>query len=167
MVYENYKIYGPYQAKDGRLRLFMTSGEERKTVSYPKYLMEKYLDRYLTEDETVDHIDGNPLNNDISNLQVKPRREHCRDDAYRNEDVTVRCAYCGKEFIISGNKLHNRNRKDNHQSGYFCSRSCTGKYGREIQLGLRESIFVDKVTPIKYQLKARSAQEETLEVEAS
>ena len=42
--------------------------EKRITLSYPKYLIEVHLDRYLEKEETVDHIDGNFLNNVISNL---------------------------------------------------------------------------------------------------
>ena len=68
-------------------------------MSYPKYLMEIYLERYLEENKTIDHIDGNPLNNELSNLRVLNRQEHCSND----------CA---------------RNRRDRHQSGYFCSRKC-------------------------------------------
>ena len=36
------------------------SDKSKKTISYPKYIMECYLKRYLNEEETVDHIDGNP-----------------------------------------------------------------------------------------------------------
>jgi hypothetical protein len=59
--------------------------------------------------------------------------------------------------------LNNRNRKDKYQSGYFCSRRCSGKYGKEIQLGLREHIKTNRIEAVKY--KAKSAQRETSEVE--
>lgn len=165
MVYENCKFYGPYlNKKDNRLRCVLVHPDGKKqTVSYPKYLMEVQLDRYLEENETIDHIDGNPLNNDLSNLQILDRQKHCYNDALRNKDVTVTCQYCGKEFVIEGSKIHNRNRKDRTQSGYFCSRSCSGKYGKEVQLGLINPTTVDQVAPNKYQVK--SAQEETLDVE--
>lgn len=38
--------------------------------------MEIHLNRYLTKDEQIDHIDGNPLNNDISNIQILNFKEH-------------------------------------------------------------------------------------------
>lgn len=166
MVYENCKFYGPYSnSKDGRLRCIIVHPNKKKqTLSYPKYLMEVHLDRYLKENETIDHIDGNFLNNDLSNLQVIDRQKHCYNDVYRNEDVIVKCQYCGKEFKIKGNVLHNRNRKDRYQSGYFCSRQCSGKYGKEIQLGLRSHTTVDIVVSNKYQ--AKSALKEISEVEA-
>lgn len=105
MVYENVtKIYGPYKSKkDNRLRISLKFNDgHRKTVSYPKYLMEIHLNRYLLEEETVDHIDKNPLNNDITNLRVLLRREHSANDVLRNKDVSVHCTYCGKEFTIPG-----------------------------------------------------------------
>ena len=126
--------------------------------------MEVHLDRYLEENETIDHIDGDFLNNDLNNLRVIDRAQHCYEDVYRNQDVVVKCRYCGKEFVIKGNNLHNRNRKDRHQSGYFCSRSCSGKYGKCVQLGVLSPVTVDRVTPNKYQVK--SAWLETSEVEA-
>lgn len=153
MVYENLKrVCGPYLCKaDGRLRIKLVFNDNTsRSMSYPKYLMEKYLDRYLEEDETVDHIDGNPLNNDLKNLRVLPRKEHCYNDCIRNKDVIVKCTYCGKEFTIPGSKLHSRNRKDRHQSGYFCSRACSGKYGAEIQNGKRSHCITDRVIPEKY-----------------
>ena len=153
MVYENVtKIYGPYKSKkDNRLRISLKFNDgHHKTVSYPKYLMEIHLNRYLSEEETVDHIDKNPLNNDITNLRVLLRREHSANDVLRNKDISVHCTYCGKEFTIPGNKLSNRNRKDRHQAGYFCSRECSGKYGKEIQTHKRNSVTVEKIVAEKY-----------------
>lgn len=155
MIYEDLlKIRGPYKSnKDNRLRCILVFKDgTTKGISYPKYLMEIHLDRYLTENETVDHIDGNPLNNEISNLRFLDRTQHCINDVYRNSDITVTCTYCGKEFTIPGSKIHNRNRKDRHQSGYFCSRKCSGKYGKEIQSQLRNHKQVDKADIPKYRL---------------
>lgn len=153
-VYENVvKICGPYLGKDGRYRIYLKFNDNSTSfMSYPKYLMECHLGRYLEKNETIDHIDKNPLNNDISNLRVIDRKDHVINDIIRNKDAVVKCTYCGKEFTINGSKLHNRNRKDRHQSGYFCSRSCCGKYGKEIQLKMREHIKTTKIIPEKYSL---------------
>ena len=156
-VYENMKKFrGPYLGKDNRLRSIIELNDGTKIFkSYPKYLMEKHWDRYLSKDETVDHIDGNPLNNDISNLRVISRREHASRDAVRNEDVEAICAYCGKKFIIPGNKLSNRNRSDGKrkQTGYFCSKQCAGKYGAEVQNGRRKpNEPVERLKAKKYSL---------------
>ena len=41
-------------------------------------LVEEHIGRELTEDEVVHHIDGNKLNNDISNLMVMTKRAHSK-----------------------------------------------------------------------------------------
>lgn len=156
MVYEGCKLYGPYSnSKDGRLRCMLVFPDNtRKTISYPKYIMEVYLGRYLETDETIDHIDGDFLNNQISNLRVISRVNHAIEDAKRNYDEEVTCTYCGKKFTVKGSKLHNRNRRDRHQSGYFCSKRCSGKYGAEIQNGRMMHQIVEKVIPKTYQVKS-------------
>ena len=163
-VYENCKMYGPYKSKDNRLRCVLVWANKRKqTVSFPKYIMEKHLCRYLEDDETIDHIDGNPLNNEISNLRVLKRSIHCYNDTIRNNDIKVKCSYCGKEFVINGKTIHWRNRKDKNPSGYFCSKQCIGKYGSDIQNNRLIPIIKDFVIPNKY--KVRSALDENANVE--
>lgn len=93
--------------------------------------MELHLNRYLDKDETVDHLDCNFLNNELSNFRVIKRSKHSREDVLRNVNTIVSCIWCNKDFIIPGNKNHYRNRKG--KSSGFCSRSCSGKYGTEVQ----------------------------------
>lgn len=150
-VYEKYKIYGPYKSKkDNRLRIVAVYKNEKKTISYPKYLLEMELNRYLAENETIHHIDGNPLNNDLSNLKILSRKEHCKLDAKRRKDEILTCQWCKKIFVVKGYKLKDRNR---HQTNSFCSKQCVGKYGKHIQLGgkvfdkvhIRERYFRNKI----------------------
>ena len=64
-AHEDYKCYGPYTRKDERQHAILIKHDatgsivERLTISYPKYLVEVYLNRQLESNETVDHIDGN------------------------------------------------------------------------------------------------------------
>lgn len=136
-IYENFKVYGPYKSsKDNRLRIILVNNitKEKQTISFPKYLIEVKLNRYLAENETVHHLDGNPLNNDLSNLIILDRVEHCKLDAVRRLDETLVCQWCQKEFVVKGAFLRNRNRKDRPQQvNSFCSKSCTGKYGKYVQ----------------------------------
>lgn len=108
-VYSDYTFYGPYTRKDGRQHCVLVKHNENGsiietvTVSYPKYLVEVYLNRYLLENETVDHIDGNFLNNDLRNLRVVDRSEHCRSHAMIRKSVNKTCIICGKSFVTNNN----------------------------------------------------------------
>ena len=149
-MYDDYKVYGPYTRKDGRQHIVYVKEGKRITVSYPKYLMECYLGRYLSNDETIDHIDRNINNNELSNLRVISRSNHVKDDVLRNADIVIRCAFCGSEFTINGSKLSHRNRLDRGNTGYFCSKRCIGLYGKQVQdTGVKLPVQ-DRVPPIKY-----------------
>ena len=153
--YENCKIYGVYWGKDGRSRIIVIFPDgRRKTVSYPKFLMEVKLGRFLKKDETVDHIDRDPRNNNYSNLRVLKRKEHARIDAKYLKPQKFICPMCGKEFELSGTKLHDAidNRRKG-KAGPFCSKSCAGRYGRLIQLGRIKPLPVKLIKREYYRLK--------------
>jgi len=65
------KVYGPYTRKDGRqhIILYDYATNLRRTVSYPRYLLEQKLGHKLEDWEDADHIDNDKTNNDINNLQ--------------------------------------------------------------------------------------------------
>lgn len=54
---------------------FLNVGPGKRKKEH-RLVMERYLGRPLSPDEHVHHIDGNKLNNDISNLQIMDAREH-------------------------------------------------------------------------------------------
>lgn len=130
MVYENCTIYGPYRLADNRDRVTITSPNGVvKFVSYAKYLMEVHLDRFLDPDlETVDHIDNDFNNNNLNNLRILSRKEHCSLEVARIKDQTFVCGMCNTPFTLSGKKLNDafQNRLRGF-SGPYCSRSCAGK----------------------------------------
>ena len=133
------KVYGPYTRDDGRKHVIIMENGFQKTVSYPKYLMEQKLGRKLTDDETVDHRDGDFTNDDPSNLRVRTRAQNASLGVKRLRTQTFSCPTCGKTIVKAGKALAwALDRAKKGKAGPFCNRSCAGKYGKEIQLGLRE-----------------------------
>ena len=123
-----------YTWKDGRTRAYVKGS--KKVVSYPRLLIEEKLGRSLSPEEQVHHIDGDPLNNDIDNLTVIPLGEHQRQhNPVKYFDTTVKCAWCGKEFLWTAlqQRSHYGNHNKHGSSEPFCSKSCCGQYGTYIQ----------------------------------
>lgn len=127
------RVYGPYKRNDGRSHVILIDDKgNRRTVSYPKYIMEQHLGRELDPDkETIDHINGDFTNNNLSNLRVIDRSNHIKDDIKRVRLGNYVCPQCGKKFQSSCNDV-DHNRKQGC-AGPFCCRSCAGKYGTDVQ----------------------------------
>ena len=135
----NIKEY-TYTCSDGRIRTVIYDNGKTTTKSYPRIIVEDLLGRELKENEDIHHIDGNPLNNSIENLEIVEHGEHQKEHRIKYHDKKVNCFYCGKEFIwtahsqsifyVNANRIENKG-KERH---VFCSKSCSGKYGRNIQL---------------------------------
>jgi hypothetical protein len=131
MVYDGYKVYGPYTRKDKRQHVCLVGSDgHRKTVSYPKFLVEIRIGRLLEEDDTVDHVNGDFSDNSPENLRVLKRGEHVALDVKRRVLADVMCPMCGISFQPSRPQLRPE------KAGPFCSRVCAGKYGAEVQNGM-------------------------------
>lgn len=136
------RVHGPYKRQDGRkIVIIVENNGQRRTVSYPKWLLEMQLGRKLDPNlETVDHIDSNFDNNDLANLRIVPREEHSGDDTRRVKNLKFNCAWCGSEFERSPRLIRDKAKKN--RAGPFCSRACAGRYSRMLQLKI-----IDKLTP--------------------
>ena len=125
------KVYGPYRGKDGRWRVVVDS----KTLSYPRYLIQQSIGRLLHAEEDVHHLDHNPDNNELTNLEIIKVGKHRRQHAVKYiANTEVKCFYCGKLFNLS--PLQQRRRQSNsyrRNKGPFCSKHCVGLYGQEQQ----------------------------------
>lgn len=137
---DNFKIFGPYTRKNRRkLVILVDKDGVRRTVSYPKFLMECLLGKPLDKDlHTVDHLDGDIDNNDLSNLRLVPRDEHSADDTRRAKNSEFECAWCHAKFERSPRLIRDKAKKN--KAGPFCSRKCAGKYSRMLQLKLIEKL---------------------------
>lgn len=82
--------YGPYMCKDGRYRCDVMYKAGVKTVLYARYKLEKHLGRKLTKYETVDHLDEDPTNDRLSNLQVLSLSENTKKSMRLNPERHAR-----------------------------------------------------------------------------
>lgn len=122
------KIYGPYIRKDGRKHICIVHDNGRKqTKSYPRYLMEQHLGRELLPKEHVDHINNDPYDNRIENLQILTQQANNKKAAALRPRKTHKfvCPCCGKESEKFLNFVQNNLKRG--KQGPFCSRSCAGK----------------------------------------
>jgi|SRR6185436_6817105 len=144
------KIHGPYKRRDGRQIVIVVNDDgTRRTVSYPKFLVEEHLGRILDPDlETIDHIDSNFDNNNLDNLRIVERSQHSGDDTRRVKLVKFDCAWCGKEFERSPRLVRDKAKKN--KAGPFCSRGCAGKYSRMLQLKLIDKMDSQKAVDSEY-----------------
>ena len=138
---EDRKVY-VNECADGRVRaLIVYKDGKRANVSYPRMLVEEKLGRPLAPNEDVHHKDGNPLNNDLANLEVKLHGDHQREHAIKYTDKNARCENCGREFLWTANKQANwtinsrRKCYKGKKKHIFCSNKCAGSFGRKEQLG--------------------------------
>jgi len=158
LPYTNCRVGNPILCSDGRQRIQIKYEDGRYSVmSYPKYLMECFLGRKFNVDETVDHIDCNPLNNDLVNLRVISQSKHAKLDCKRLKLQVFICPLCCKQFSLVGKQLHKAiaNRKQG-KAGPFCSRRCAGIYSTNLQYKRQEKLEAALIEPIYITLKSSS-----------
>jgi hypothetical protein len=129
------KTYGPYIYRSGnRLRRFVIhlyDDGTRRTQSNARYLLEQHLGRLLTEDEDADHIDGNPLNDDLSNLRPLSSFEN-RSRAHEPAPLyEFSCLMCGNSAVTLL-RDYRRNQEVLGKAGPFCSKSCSGTWSTTV-----------------------------------
>lgn len=136
MLSEILVVYGPYVNSTGggkgrkTVQIRYKSGK-RRTVSYPKFLVEFILNRELDPKiETVDHINGDFNNNSWSNLRIVPISMHVSQDNKRARLIEMTCVLCGKKFMQAARVTRYRKSK----AGPFCGMRCVGIYSRGRQL---------------------------------
>jgi len=127
--FEDYRIYKVFHKKENRWQAILVkpNNKKRTTLSYARYLMSIHLKRILDKNETVDHIDGNKLNDTIENLQILTRSQNI--NKYRTIDnpaqlVNLICPICKTEFKRSKSKVTH---KLNKGFTICCSLSCGHK----------------------------------------
>ena len=131
------EIRNVYTNKDGRKRVYYVDDDGNKhVVSYPRILMMQKLGRSLEPYEDVHHIDGDPLNNDLDNLEIISHGEHQRMHSTIYQDKEMICDVCGKKFIWTPirQRRYYTDLKRNKNRIITCSKNCSSLYGRREQL---------------------------------
>ena len=135
-----------YQNKDNRYRAYLK--DEKRVISYPRILMERKLGRPLDPNEQVHHVNEDVTDNSDENLSVEMLGRHQAIHGGKNKkyyETIVVCAWCGKAFIwtpkAQGSYYHKHQIvADNGNSPIlfgiktFCSKHCSGLFGRQEQL---------------------------------
>ena len=135
------EIKNVYVCKDGRYRAYYIDDDGKKRVcSYPRLLMEQKLGRKLKPDEDVHHKDEDISNNSIDNLEIIMHGEHQKKHAQEKQqyfDIVAICDVCGKEFLWTKKRQHNyySDLRRGHKRIISCSKSCSSRYGRLVQIG--------------------------------
>lgn len=126
-MFEEYKVYKVWHKKEGRWFAILFANEKNRTsMSWARYQMCLHLGRRLDRSETVDHIDGDKTNDDISNLQILSLADNIKKSAKQPEMITLTCPYCGKVFQRR-KKNTNLVPYRSHIKTMSCSRHCAGK----------------------------------------
>ncbi|HCT78707.1 MAG TPA: hypothetical protein DGT23_19470 [Micromonosporaceae bacterium] len=99
----------------------------RTTTPYPRYLMAMKLGRLLRDDEHVDHVDNDPSNNAMENLQILTPLENQRKGKTKPL-VSLVCASCGIAFERQRHKVRGLGFRAEVKVPTCCSRSCSARY---------------------------------------
>lgn len=126
-MYNDCKVYKLFHKKMKRhMAHLYYSNTERHTISWAKYIWETYYDSAVPQGLVVDHIDNNPLNDVITNLQLLTNAENTqkRNALHPQTMITFNCAYCGgNKSVRKGNSPMCKGL----ERGY-CNKKCMGLY---------------------------------------
>jgi len=130
------KLKPPY-SKDFKSGYCYTDSQERKIVSlicedgtrtstsYARYLMSCSLNRYLHENEEVDHINEDKTDDRLENLQIlSPLKNKKKSNKTGRKYVSMICPVCKSNFEKEYRQTNMGKKTGSYQT---CSRSCGGK----------------------------------------
>lgn len=124
--WKGYKFSKIWCKKEQRWSICLYSADKnkpRKTTSYSRYLMEVHLNRFLTAEETVDHINDIKTDDRIENLQILSLSENVKKSAKKSPITNLICENCKKGFERATRKV-----KSKPKSLPFCSKNCAYQY---------------------------------------
>jgi hypothetical protein len=109
-VFEGYVVYKRLDKSQGRYMalLYHPTTKHRTTMSWARYLMTEHLGRFLHKHlETVDHINGDKLDDSLDNLQLLTRGDNARKSHLGSRTLVVLiCPICGVQFSRRQGQTH-------------------------------------------------------------
>lgn len=125
----------PYTTASGHVFYteYSNDGSHRSVFEH-RLRIEAHLGRTLSPHEIVHHINGDPADNRLENLEVMSRAAHTRLHNSKKPLAMVRlvCVLCGHSFDREARRdKFNRKRGS---AGPFCSKTCAGRWGRQQQV---------------------------------
>ncbi len=127
--YTDVTEYPPNSDGRYRVRLFNRLTRTQSIKQRSRVLLEVLLGRRLLDDETVDHIDEDPTNDNWYNLQPLSLVNNAKRSAIKIRPIFEYCIECNTYFELS---VAQRYPSDN-TAGPFCSRRCSGINGKRVQ----------------------------------
>lgn len=135
---ENCKILNEYQSNSGHLFVSIVNNDKRTTAWIHRLVYEVFYGE-IEDGYDINHIDEDKTNNNINNLEKITHEEHGRIHNTKYSDKVMICPQCGKEFLWTAQQQQtfysnqSRKRYQNSSTKPFCSKSCSGKYGKQFQ----------------------------------
>lgn len=119
------------------------SANDRRTISYARYLMSVKVGYVIPEELEVDHIDDDKTNDEIENLQILTKEENiAKNNKRREKEKEINrasfkplqrlCIQCLKQYSLSYEQEVSKRKNDRfrkiEQGLSFCSQSCNASY---------------------------------------
>lgn len=126
------RLFGPYLNKNGRIYVIREYEDgSRKNTAFARHLLEVHLNRELVGDETADHINEDPTDDRIENIQLL----RLLPNIYKNIEMSGKKTQMGS-FVCEGCEVaFERPLYDlRHQLKYgfagvrFCGHKCSQKH---------------------------------------
>ena len=138
--FQNYHIGSEYiNKRSGRKYINLPHSVDKYKILnmlYSRYRKQIIEGRFLTNNEEVDHKDGNKFNDSDDNLQILTKEEHRKKSIQEQKDmapeVVICCDGCKKKFQREISKIRKRLKQNGNKSNnLFCSSECRWNYIKE------------------------------------
>ena len=134
--------------KEPRRNIILFNNEDdRTTIPYARYLKTVEIGNFIPDGYEVDHIDSDPMNDALENLQILTVEEHKEKTARESSVLRYElvCKQCGTIFFKQESRISKK------AKGVFCSKSCVGKHttSKESFCGGKKKVKDEDILKIK------------------